>query len=242
MAPCALAADAASRRNRYYAAPPGRRARHSSPGPRANNSTRSTTRTMINSVSKKSSDIPMLLDTARCPHACVSVHNCFSRQMLPRVHAISLRLPGRGVRVNRAKLNQDARWFGVFAVDRAGHCLQASKSKLWAGKASANRSWPSTPSAPADIAQKAPSSHTQCTRSSWVGILSRAMTCHAENERHSRTGGDLGAHVDTHTLRYELCLQRSRLQLGCKRFVNLLSDVHNSVAEATYKRHELKRE
>ena len=31
------------------------------------------------------------------------VHNCFSRGLLPRVHVLSLRLPGRGVRVTRAK-------------------------------------------------------------------------------------------------------------------------------------------
>ena len=121
--------------------------------------------TMNNSVSKKSSDIPMLPDKARCPHACVWCTQLLLETNAARVHAISLRLPGRGVSVNRVKLNQDARWFGVFAVDRAGHCLQASKSKLWARKASAKRSWPSTPSAPADFAQKAPSSHTQCTRS-----------------------------------------------------------------------------
>ena len=64
-----------------------------------------------------------------------------------------------------------------------------------------------------------PSSHSQGTRSLchrthqeevgaiWFGVLN------AEIGRCSCTSGGLNAHVDTHTLKAELCLQRSRVQL-----------------------------
>ena len=70
MAPCALAADAASPRNRYYSA--ARKACTTFIARSACEQLNSVNDpTMNNSVSKKSSDIPMLPDKARCPHACV---------------------------------------------------------------------------------------------------------------------------------------------------------------------------
>ena len=120
-----------------------------------------------------------------------------------RVHNIN-----RQVRVRTTQLCQ-----------RQVDAFMLSGSNLGARSESAKQSWPSTPSAPPDISTVTPSSHSQGTRSLchrtpqevvgdiWVGVLN------AEIGRCSCTSGGLNAHVDTHTLKAELCLQRSRVQL-----------------------------